>query len=374
MKIPFFDLKRLHAPLEEELQAAAQRVIHSGHFILGPELEAFETEWAGYIGVPFCIGVGNGLEAIQLLLKAYGIGSGEEVLVPAHTFIATWLAVTYCGATPIPVEPDLTTYNMDPSLVRTAITPRTRALLPVHLYGQPAEMEVLQEIALQHDLILIEDAAQSQGALYRGHQTGSLGDSAATSFYPGKNLGALGDGGAILTRDPRIAQQVRKLRNYGAQVKYTHELAGHNSRLDELQAAFLRVKLRHLDTWNERRRALAELYTAGLQNTPLVLPKAPDWVQPVWHQYVVRTPHREKLRAFLEQKGIATLIHYPTPPHKQQAYASLSLGALPRTESLTQEVLSLPLSPALEEEEVQQVIHAVQEFFDKISSKRSSEI
>ena len=263
MQVPFLDLGRLHQSIRAPLDAAYHRVMDSGWFIMGPELEAFEAEFAQYCEVKHCIGVGNGLEALHLLLRAYGIGPGDEVIVPSNTFIATWLAVTQCGATPVPVEPDVNTHNIDPALIAAAITPRTRAIMPVHLYGQPADMDPINEIAAKHGLIVIEDAAQAQGARYKGRRTGSLGHAAGTSFYPGKNLGALGDGGAVLTSDDAIADKVRQLRNYGSKIKYQHDLAGYNSRLDEMQAAFLRVKLTVLDDWNALRSEIADQYSSS---------------------------------------------------------------------------------------------------------------
>jgi dTDP-4-amino-4,6-dideoxygalactose transaminase len=332
---------------------------------MGPEVEAFEAEFAQFCGVKHCVGVGNGLDALHLLLLAYGIGQGDEVLVPSNTFIATWLAVSQCGAIPIPVEPCAATHNLDPDLLSASITPRTRAIIPVHLYGQPADMDPINEIARRHGLVVIEDAAQAQGAKYKGKRTGSLGNAAATSFYPGKNLGALGDGGAVLTNDPSIADKVRLLRNYGSRIKYHHQDIGYNTRLDELQAAFLRVKLGLLENWNARRQELASGFTAQLQGTGLELPWVPDWAVPVWHLYVVRTHQRDALRAHLEKSGISTVIHYPAPPHLQPCYSSYSTLALPLAEKLASEVLSLPMSPFLTEQEVSYVTEAILMFLDE---------
>lgn len=352
MKIPFLDIAKLHEEISEPLESSFRRVLDSGWFIMGPELEAFESEFASYSDVKHCVGVGNGLEAIHLLLRAYGIGSGDEVIVPSNTFIATWLAVSECGATPVPVEPCPDTHNIDPELIPAAITPRTRAIIPVHLYGQTADMDRINEIALRHGLCVIEDAAQAQGARYKGRRAGSLGHAAATSFYPGKNLGALGDGGAILTNDDTISEKVKQLRNYGSKVKYSHELAGYNSRLDEMQAAFLRAKLCRLDEWNERRRKYAAVYSRLLQKTNLGLPFVPEWSEPVWHLYVIRSTQRDALKAHLEQHGISTVIHYPTPPHLQPCYTPFSGYSLPIAESLANEVLSLPMSPVMSTEDV----------------------
>jgi dTDP-4-amino-4,6-dideoxygalactose transaminase len=336
----------------------------SGWYIMGQELTAFESEFATYSGVKHCIGVGNGLDALVLLLRAYGVGPGDEVLVPSNTFIATWLAVSQVGATPVPVEPDPATYNMDVLLAARAITPRTRVIMPVHLYGQTADMDPLMALATQHELLVIEDAAQSQGARYKDRLAGGLGHSAGTSFYPGKNLGALGDAGAVLTNNDEVANRVRMLRNYGSCVKYEHEQAGVNSRLDELQAAFLREKLRMLELWNEKRRRLAGLYDKGLHGIDgLRLPTVASWALPVWHLYVVATKQREALRAHLEHRGIGTVIHYPKPPHLQSCYPEFASSDLPIATRLAGEVLSLPMSPDMTDAEVAEVVSAVCDFF-----------
>jgi len=359
MQVPFLDLGRLHQSIREPLDAAYRRVMDSGWFIMGPELEAFEAEYARYCEVKHCIGVGNGLEALHLLLRAYGIGPGDEVIVPSNTFIATWLAVSKCGATPVPVEPSTVTHNVDPALIDKAITSRTRVIMPVHLYGQPADMDPINAIAARHGLIVIEDAAQAQGARYKGRRVCSLGHAAATSFYPGKNLGALGDGGAILTNDDAIADEVRQLRNYGSKVKYQHEVAGYNSRLDEMQAAFLRAKLNFLDPWNARRREVADQYSRLLTGSDVGLPSVPEYADPVWHLYVVRSKVRDALKAHLEQQGISTVIHYPTPPHRQGCYSKLGIGGLHVSDMLANEVLSLPTSPMMTKEEVQYVVDSI---------------
>jgi dTDP-4-amino-4,6-dideoxygalactose transaminase len=347
MKIPFLDLARVNAPHEEALRAAMDRVLRSGWYVLGGECEAFEREFAHYCGVEHCIGVANGLDALHLILRGYGIGAGDEVIVPSNTFIATWLAVSHAGATPVPAEPDPRTHNLSAEAVEAAITPRTRAIIAVHLYGQPADMQPLADLARRHGLKLIEDAAQAHGARYRGRRAGALGDAAGFSFYPGKNLGALGDGGAITTDDAELAGRLRKLRNYGCTVKYRHELVGFNSRLDELQAAVLRAKLPHLDAENEARRGLAATYFALLRDAPLVLPAVIDGVEPVWHLFVVRSADRDRLQAGLAAQGIGSLIHYPAAPHRQGAYAGQRWPALPVAECLQAEVLSLPMAPYL---------------------------
>jgi dTDP-4-amino-4,6-dideoxygalactose transaminase len=349
-EIPFFDLSALNAPLRHKLDAAARRVLDSGWYILGPELEAFEAQFAAYCRVRHCLGVGNGLDALHLILRAYGIGPGDEVIVPAHTFIATWLAVTYCGATPIPVEPDMTSGNLDPERLEAAITPRTRAVIAVHLYGQPADMDAIRDITESRDIRLIEDAAQAHGARYKGRLVGSLGDAAGFSFYPSKNLGALGDGGAVVTDDPSLAKTIVQLRNYGSRQKYQHELRGWNSRLDELQAAFLSVKLTTLDAANTARRQAAAQYMEELADLPeITLPSVPPWADPAWHLFVIRTPQRDELQQHLRRQGIETLIHYPTPPHLQGAYRDLGWlpGRLPLAERWARQALSLPMWPGV---------------------------
>ncbi len=353
MKVPFLDLRAPYLELEEELDAAYRRVMGSGWYVLGREVEAFEEEFAAYCEAEHCVGVANGLDALHLILRACGIGEGDEVIVPSNTYIATWLAVSYAGATPVPVEPDEGTYNLDPELIEAAITPRTRAVIAVHLYGQPAEMDAINEVAGRHGLKVIEDAAQAHGARYKGRRAGSLGDAAGFSFYPGKNLGAFGDGGAVVTDDAELADRVRVLRNYGSRVKYHNEVKGFNSRLDELQAALLRVKLAKLDEWNARRQTVAARYLEALgEESDLTLPSVPGWAEPVWHLFVVRHPEREALQRHLADMGIGTLVHYPVPPHLSEAYAGE--GWLPEdfpvAEALAGDVLSLPMGPHLEPE------------------------
>jgi dTDP-4-amino-4,6-dideoxygalactose transaminase len=361
MSIPFLDLKAPYRELQDELDQAYRRVMDSGWYILGKEVEAFEAEFAAYCGADHCVGVGNGLDALYLILRGMEIGAGDEVIVPSNTYIATWLAVTYAGATPVPVEPDPDTSNIDPARVAAAVTPRTKAILAVHLYGNPADMAPLAELARSRGLKLIEDAAQAHGARYRGVRVGALGDAAGFSFYPGKNLGAQGDGGAVTTNDPALAERIRTLRNYGSKVKYLNDCQGVNSRLDELQAAFLRVKLRRLDDWNARRCAVAAQYRDALLECGVLLPTITAGSQPVWHLYVVRTARRDRLQEALAENGIGALIHYPVPPHLQQAYAGLGLsaGAFPIAEAMAREVLSLPMGPHLTPESVQAVADAV---------------
>jgi dTDP-4-amino-4,6-dideoxygalactose transaminase len=365
MKIPFLDLKASYLELKPELDAAYHRVMESGWYILGSEVDAFECEFAEYCGVKHCVGVGNGLEALHLIICALGIGSGDEVIVPSNTYIATWLAVTYAGATPVPVEPDERTYNIDANRIEEAITTRTRAILPVHLYGQPADMDPILEIAKRHNLKVIEDAAQTHGARYKGKRTGRLGDAAGFSFYPGKNLGAFGDGGAVTTNDDVLADRIRALRNYGSRVKYHNELKGYNSRLDELQAAFLRVKLRKLDEWNGRRKRIADLYRKGLTDVPgLTLPYVPEWAVPAWHLFLVQTSERDQFQKHLADQGIQALIHYPVPPHKQGAYLEYNAIALPITEKIHGEVLSLPMGPAMQRDEVAIIVKVIKDFYE----------
>jgi len=422
MRVPFLELKPAYLELKDEFDAACHRVMDSGWYLLGQELEAFEAEFGAFCGVKYCVGVGNGLDALHLILRAYGIGPGDEVIVPSNTYIATWLAVSYAGATPIPVEPDPRTYNIDPALIEAAITPRTRAIMPVHLYGQPADMDPIMEIARRHGLKVIEDSAQAHGARYKGRRCGGLGDASGWSFYPGKNLGAFSDAGAVTTNDAELADRVRALRNYGSRKKYYNDYKGFNSRMDELQAALLRVKLQHLDEWNARRRRIANLYldafsplcgtarSAGLQalcpptsqateppnhrttelpnyrvtelpnhritESPpcrptepsfgLVLPYVPDWAEPVWHLFVIRHPKRDLLQQKLTDAGIGTLIHYPVPPHLSGAYAAdfshvgnSGRRSFPLAEEFARTVLSLPMGPQLLPEQVEYVVEVV---------------
>ena len=348
--VPFLDLKAAYLELKPEIDAAVARVLDSGWYILGEEVDAFEAEFASYCGSRHCIGVANGLDALHLALRALDVGPGDEVIVPSNTYIATWLAVSQCGATPVPVEPDPLTHNLDPARIAAAITPRTRVLMPVHLYGQPVDIDPLLALAREHGLRVVEDAAQAHGARYRGKRIGAHGDLVAWSFYPGKNLGALGDAGALTTDDAGLAERLRVLRNYGSRVKYVNDEAGWNSRLDPLQAAALRVKLRHLDAWNARRAALAATYDEALSEFDLVRPSVPHWAGPAWHLYVVQIDRRDEVQRGLAARGIGSLIHYPIPPHRQQAYAQAGLaeGSLPIAERLAARVLSLPMGPQLD--------------------------
>jgi len=369
-EISFLDLHAQYQQLRSELDSAYFRVMESGWYILGGEVEAFEWEFAAYTGSKHCVGVGNGLEALQLILMGYGIGAEDEVIVPANTYIASWLAVSYTGARPVPVEPDPGTYNIDPGLIEQAITPRTKAIMPVHLYGQPVEMEIIWQVAEKYQLKIIEDAAQAHGGWYRDRMAGNLGDAAGFSFYPSKNLGAFGDAGAAVTNDDELADKVLVLRNYGSRTKYYNEVKGHNSRLDPLQAAFLRVKLRHLDDWNQRRDRIAKHYLDNLRLIPdLGLPQVPADVVPVWHLFVVSHPERDRLQAYLKDQGIGTLIHYPVPPHLSEAYRELGCraGDFPITEKMANTFLSIPIGPHLSIDDADYVIEKIREFCLKLA-------
>jgi dTDP-4-amino-4,6-dideoxygalactose transaminase len=365
MNVPFLDLEAAYREIKSEIDAACQRVLGSGRYILGEEVEAFEASYAEYCGARHCVGVGNGLDALFLCLKAMGIGTGDEVIVPSHTFIATWLAVSRCGATPVPVEPREDTYNIDPDKIEAKITSNTRAIIPVHLYGQPTDLDPILELARQYELKVLEDAAQAHGAKYKGKRIGARGDAVAWSFYPGKNLGAVGDAGAVTTNDEKLAERVRVLGNYGAKTKYDNEVKGYNSRLDPMQAAVLSVKLKYLDDWNGRRIVQARNYSTELAGSGLILPFVQDWAEPVWHQYVVRTRDRDKLQGNLRAAGIPTMIHYPVPPHLQKAYAEIHPG--PRdsviAERLADGVLSLPIGPHLKSDQLDQVLYEISRIY-----------
>ena len=361
MTVPFLDLRASYLELKDEIDAAVARVLDSGYYILGEEVDAFEADYAQSSGAAHCIGVANGLDALILSLRALEIGPGDEVIVPSHTFIATWLAVEAVGARVVPVEPDPATMNIDVTRLADALTPRTRAIIPVHLYGQPADLDPILAFARAQGLAVIEDAAQCHGARYRGQPVGAHGDLVCWSFYPGKNLGAIGDGGAVTTNNADLADRLRTLRNYGSSRKYVNDVAGVNSRLDPLQAAILRVKLEHLEEWNARRKSIAARYLLGLAQSGLILPAAPGWSDPVWHLFVVRSEGRDALQARLADKGIGTLIHYPIAPHRQKAFAKLGMeeGSLPLAESLSSTVLSLPVGPHLPLDQAERVIDAI---------------
>lgn len=361
MKIPFSTLQYMHEQIKPEALEALERCYKKSWFIQGEECAAFESEFATYCESKYCIGVGNGLDAIYIILRALGIGAGDEVIVPSHTFIATALAVKYCGATPVFCEIDEQSFNIDHKLIEACITKKAKAIIAVHLYGQAAEMEEINSVAQKYGLPVIEDAAQAHGAIYNGKKVGSLSIAAAFSFYPGKNLGALGDGGAITTSDKALAHNIRAIANYGSSEKYVHEYAGVNSRLDEIQAAVLRVKLRKLDIWNEERRSIINKYCIGIKNPNIILPLKESEERHVWHLFVVRCNKRDELKKYLETKGIGTVIHYPIPMHLQGAFAELAIqkGALPVAEAVSKSVLSLPLYIGMSDAELGFVVEAL---------------
>lgn len=365
MQVPLVDLKANHARIASEIEQAMLRVVGTAEFILGKELELFEQEFAEFCESEYAVGVDSGISALELILRAYGIGSGDEVITSAHTFIATASAISVVGARPVLVDCDPHTYNMDPAAFEAAITPRVRAVIPVHLYGQPADMESIAQIAQKHNLVVIEDACQAHGARYKGRRVGSLGDAAAFSFYPAKNLGAYGDGGAIVTNDAGLASRIRALRNYGQREKYRHVLLPLNRRLDTIQAAILRVKLRHLDEWNIRRRRHAALYNELLRGRPVQAPTEAKDVEHVYHLYVVSSLVRDSLCQNLERRGIQVGLHYPIPIHLQEAYAHLGYrpGAFPVTERAARGVVSLPMYPELTDDQIEYVASAIKGFF-----------
>ena len=364
MKVPFVSFLPMENELNSELCAAFDRVFTRSWYIEGIEDKNFENAFAAYCGSEYCIGVGNGLDALMLVLKALGIGEGDEVIVPSNTYIATALAVTYVGAQPVFVEPDIRTFNIDPALIEAAITERTRAIMPVHLYGQACDMDPIMDIARKYGLFVVEDCAQAHGATYKGRKVGTFGDAAGFSFYPGKNLGALGDAGAVVTDNQTLAEKVRALGNYGSDYKYHHIYKGNNSRLDELQAAFLAAKLPHLDRMNEERRRIAAIYTAGIRNPKVITPYVHENCVPVWHIYGIRCADRDGLEKHLNAKGIGTNKHYPIPMHLQECYKDLNIpkGALPAAEEISATELSLPMYYGMTDEEIQYVIDAINEF------------
>lgn len=347
MEIIFSDLGIQYKKIKTELDEVYDRVMNSGWYILGKEVTLFEEEFAKYCGTKFCVGVGNGLEALFLVLKAWKIGKGDEVIVPSNTYIATWLAVSQTGAIPIPVEPNQDTYNIDPSKIESAITEKTKAIIPVHLYGLPADMEPICKIAKKYGIKVLEDSAQAHGATYKDKKTGNLGNASGFSFYPTKNLGTFGDGGAITTNDEILAEDIRNLRNYGSSEKYLNDQIGYNSRLDEMMAGFLRVKLKHLDNWNTHRKKIANHYFKIIPDIfpDLILPKKFKDSESSWHQFVVKSETRNGFKKMLSKKGISTMIHYPIPPHLQKAYKSMNYekGEFPIAEKLANTVLSLPI-------------------------------
>lgn len=360
--IPFLPLKEINARYEEAMTLSFKNVLSSGWYIMGEELSLFEKEFASYCGAKYCVGVGNGLDALLLILKGLNIGPGDEVIVPANTFIASILAITGVGATPVLVEPQLDSFNLDPNLLEEKITRHTKAILVVHLYGQVAEMEAISKIAEKYSLKVIEDSAQAHGAYNEYGKAGSFGYAAGFSFYPGKNLGALGDGGAITTNDPEFYEKVKALRNYGSKQRYVHTYNGINSRLDEIQAAFLRIKLRYLDEENQRRRDISLFYRKNIKNPKIILPFSKLESAHVWHLFVIRTTKRDELQAYLEKNGVQTIIHYPTPPHKQGAYPELNHLNLPITERIHCEVLSIPIYPSMTTEAAKKISDLLNEW------------
>ena len=361
MTIPFLDLKKGYAELREEIHEAMYKSLDRGWYIGGEDVESFESEYSKYVSAGHCIGVANGLDALRIALTAMEVRAGDEVIVPSNTFIATWLAVSHTGATIVPVEPDDNTYNINPSNVESAITTRTKVIIPVHLYGQPADLDPILEIGKKYGIHILEDAAQAHGARYKGRRIGSHGDAVAWSFYPGKNLGALGDGGAITTNNAALAKRIRLLRNYGSSKKYHHEFIGFNSRLDPLQAAVLSVKLRHLDEWNNRRKAIAQTYLTALSKSEYIIPTLVEGSDSSWHLFVIRSMERDLLQKNLRDKGIETLIHYPVAPHQQQAYYNQGWkrGSLPIAEKMADEILSLPIGPHQTMLNTEEVIEAL---------------
>lgn len=364
--IPFLDLKAINAQYRNELIEVATQVIDSGWYVQGSQVKAFEQEFASFCGAKHCIGVANGLDALVLIFRAYKemgqLKDGDEVIVPANTYIASILAITENRLKPILVEPDPDTYNLSSKLVKQAITPNTKAILAVHLYGQLADMPVINTIAKEHGLLVIEDSAQAHGASLGGHRAGNWGDASGFSFYPGKNLGALGDAGAVTTNKDELAQTIRALGNYGSHIKYENLYQGLNSRLDEMQAALLRVKLKHVEREAQSRREIAKAYLEGIKNSKVILPQWQTDEQHVFHLFVIRTHERDSLQKYLADNGVQTLIHYPIPPHKQKAYQAWSNLSFPITEKIHQEVLSLPISPLMNETDVQQVIKLVNDY------------
>ena len=360
--VKFLDLFKMNEQYRSEIDEAIKRVLDSGWYLLGKEDEKFENNFAQYCGVKHAIGVANGLDALNLIIKAYGFAEGDEIIVPANTYIASVLAISQNGCTPILVEPDIETYNINPDLIEEKITPRTKAIMVVHLYGQAVEMEKIWALAKKYDLKVIEDSAQAHGAIYKGKRTGNLGDASGFSFYPGKNLGCLGDGGAITTNDDELATKLKALKNYGSQVKYQNLYKGYNSRLDEIHAAVLDVKLKGLDKDNKKRGEIAKYYLENIKNTKITLPKLYDEKAHVWHVFIVRSEKREELQKYLADNDVQTLIHYPVPPHKQPAYSEWNNLSYPITEKIHNEVLSLPISPVMTDEEVKKVVEVINNF------------
>ena len=360
--IKFLDLHKINERFRPQIDVSIKRVLDSGWYLLGREDEKFEKDFAQFCGTKHCIGCANGLDALNLIIKAYGFGPGDEIIAPANTYIASILAITQNGCTPVLVEPDINTYNINPDLIEEKITPKTKAIMVVHLYGQAVAMEKVWNIAKKYNLKVIEDSAQAHGAVYQGKRTGNLGDASGFSFYPGKNLGCLGDGGCVTTNDDELAAKVRAIRNYGSNVKYNNIYQGVNSRLDEVQAAILDIKYAFLDEDNEKRRQIADFYRKNIKNPLITLPVAYDEKAHVWHIFAVRTQNRDKLQKYLEENGIQTLIHYPIPPHKQVCYKEWNNLSFPVTEKIHREILSIPISPVLSAAEVEKIVEVLNEY------------
>ena len=361
MIIPFLSFEIMHKQIESEVLSKFRKIYERNWFIKGKEVKKFEEEFAKFCESKYCIGCANGLDALYLILRGYDIGEGDEVIIPSNTFIATALAVSYSGAKPILVEADMNTYNINPDLIENAITPKTKAIIPVHLYGQPSDIDAIDIIAKKHNLKIIEDAAQAHGTLYKERKTGGLGDAAGFSFYPGKNLGALGDGGIIVTNDKKLEDKIRAIGNYGSEKKYHHLYKGTNSRLDEIQAGILRIKLKYLDKWNLERKRIADFYLQEIKNKNITKPLIADYSDPVWHLFIVRTEERDRLQKYLEEHGIQTLIHYPIPIHLQEAYKDMgwNMGDFPIAEKLSKEILSLPMWPGMTEKQIKHVVNTL---------------
>ena len=374
--IPPLDLLAATEELRDELEAVYSRFLSSGRYVLGPEVSAFEAEYAAYCQAEFCVGVASGLDALQLALKAAGVGVGDEVIVASNTYIATWLAVTHCGATVVPVEPDPATHNLDPVRIGEQLTPKTKAILATNLYGQPVDYDAIRAIADDAGLVFLVDNAQAHGAKYKGRTVGGIADLECHSFYPTKNLGALGEAGAVTTSSPEYADRIKMLRNYGSRERYHHEVPGYNSRLDELQAGILRVKLRRLDEWNDRRRAIATIYEKRFASqTGLIEPRVPDGAESAWHLYVVRAPQRDRVLQLMNDMGVGCLIHYPIPPHRSEAYrdAGFAPEQFPIANELAESVLSIPMGPHLSAEHAETVADALIEAVKQVQAEASQE-
>ncbi len=360
--IRFLDLKKINNRFRDEIDSEISKILDKGWYLLGDELTTFEKNFAKYCGTSYCIGCGNGLDALSLIIKAYGFGKGDEIIVPANTYIATILAITNNGCTPVFIEPSLNTLNIDPELIEEKITKNTKAIMPVHLYGRAVDMDKIWELSEKYNLKIIEDAAQAHGAIYKDRKVGNLGNAAGFSFYPGKNLGCMGDGGCVTTNDKELALKIKALTNYGSDYKYHHIYKGVNSRLDEIQAAILNIKLKYLDSDNNRRREIADFYLQNIKNPKLILPKVNTPLSHVWHIFIVRTDDRNSLQNYLNGFNIETNIHYPTPPHKQLCYSEFANCNLPISEKIHREVLSIPISPVLEQNEIETIVEVLNKY------------